>query len=143
MLFFTSFVSTFYCFTMMTTPFAWLVGSQRNVKFSEAELSEVELALWNLAKEHPCWSLDDTTMNQNNNRNINNSSPHSLLIFLIRKIFQNWRWSWKKTDPKQPQKYTLRNLTYTIEFALWVRTVPLTKLKFLDESHFNSSGIIF
>ena len=108
-------------------------GGARNFKFSADDRYELESILWRIAKEHPCWRLAEFKQQVA-------ESGFDCNDEFIRCIFKTWRWSWKKPDPKQPQKYTLDNLNYTIEYALWVRSIPFDRLKFLDESHFNSKG---
>jgi transposase len=51
----------------------------------------------------------------------------------IRSIFRSWRWSWKKPSRAQLAKYQPQNIDNYVNFALWMRSVPLEKLKFLDE----------
>ena len=111
-------------------------GGRRNVKFSAEEQLHLETDLWNIAKEHPCWTLPEFT-------NKLGELGYPVNREFVRVIFKSWRWSWKKTDPKQPQKYSLQNMNCTIDFVLWVRTVPFARLEFMDESHFNSSGKFF
>lgn len=41
---------------------------------------------------------------------------------------------------KQLQKYTPENMRYYDTFVEWVRTVPVERLKFLDECHFVPKG---
>lgn len=109
-------------------------GGARNFKYSLEVQHELEKLLWSLAIVHPTWSLAEFVVELNNNGFLVNRE-------FIRVIFHKWRWSWKRADPKQPHKYSIPNMNYTIEFVLWIRTVPFTRLKYLDESHFNSKGL--
>jgi hypothetical protein len=54
----------------------------------------------------------------------------------IRSIFRKWRWSWKKPCRSQLEKYSSANIENYIHFVLWVKTVPLERVKFLDEGKF-------
>lgn len=58
-----------------------------------------------------------------------------LKVEYIRSIFRHWRWSWKKPSRSQLEKYTDSNVEHYINFVLWVKEVPLEKLKFLDEGN--------
>lgn len=109
-------------------------GGHRWCKFSERDRYILEARLWQTAKEHPCWRIQDFVEDLI-------LAGFSVNREFVRRIFKTWRWSWKRADPKQPHKYTLENMNYTIDFVLWIRTVPLDKVKFLDESHFNSKGM--
>ena len=112
-------------------------GGARYSKFSDEERFLLESKLWECVKSHPCWSISEFV------DFITEEAQYDVNDQFIRRIFKGWRWSWKKSDAKQPQKYSLGNINYSIDYNLWVRTVPFQKLKFLDESHFNSKGMFF
>lgn len=57
-------------------------------------------------------------------------------VTFIRNIFKSWNWSWKKPDFKQPQKYTTENINYYFTYLDAIQTIPIEKLHFLDECHF-------
>jgi transposase len=54
----------------------------------------------------------------------------------IRRTFLRWKWSWKKPQKKQVQKYTPVNIEKYTRFVVGIRDLPLEKIKYLDESHF-------
>lgn len=56
----------------------------------------------------------------------------------IRRIFKAWGWSWKKPSYVQLAKFSVENISYYVDFVVWlVRQNPL-RCKFLDEAHFSS-----
>lgn len=59
----------------------------------------------------------------------------------IQNVFQDWKWSWKKPDEKQPQKYTMENLNYYITYLSAIQDIPLKKLFFFRWMPFWSSEV--
>ncbi len=59
----------------------------------------------------------------------------------IKKIFKQWKWSFKKASKKQVNKYTQANIITYFRFGLFLDGVENWKLKYLDESHFESSSL--
>ena len=56
----------------------------------------------------------------------------------VRKIFHTWKWSWKKAEHRQLQKFSHQNIRRYLAFLKWLHSVPKEKVKFLDEGHFVS-----
>jgi len=59
----------------------------------------------------------------------------------VRRIFKSWRWSFKKPQFIQLQKYTAHNILYYGDFITWIYDKPWHRLKFLDESHFEANDV--
>jgi hypothetical protein len=60
--------------------------------------------------------------------------------FILR-IFKEWKWSFKKTSKKQIYKYSTKNIIRYFNFIKKIQTLDMHKLKYLDESHFESKGL--
>jgi len=56
-------------------------------------------------------------------------------------MLQSWGWTQKKKQRKQINKFKIPNLTYYSVFLHEVKKIPFSKLKFIDESRFNSRDI--
>jgi hypothetical protein len=61
----------------------------------------------------------------------------------IRAIFKEWKWSWKRPSFKQLQKYTPENMGKYAAYVAWIAMQDLTKMKFMDEVHFVSKGMLY
>ena len=49
----------------------------------------------------------------------------------------------KKGSVTNPDKYTVHNLLYAMDFVSWVRQQDPSRLKYLDESHFENWGNLY
>lgn len=49
---------------------------------------------------------------------------------------------WKVPESKQINKYKLENMQYYAHFLSWIQEQDPTRLKFLDESHFQAKGTL-
>ena len=59
----------------------------------------------------------------------------------VARIFQKWRWSWKKPEYKQLNKCTHKNIQYYISYLRWLHSKSTwDNIKFLDEVHFVPKG---
>jgi hypothetical protein len=56
-------------------------------------------------------------------------------------MFKHWRWSWKIPVYKQIQKYTEENIEYYQEYLLNVFSIPMSRLKFMDEVSFSKKDV--
>ena len=52
-------------------------------------------------------------------------------------MFKTWKWSFRKKNPIQFLKYRPENLLYYVIYLAGIQGIPLNRLKFLDESHFD------
>jgi len=59
----------------------------------------------------------------------------------LSRIFLSWRWSWKRPDYRQLNKYTTENISYYFTYVMNIISLPCDKLKFADESHFVSKDL--
>ena len=62
-------------------------------------------------------------------------------LMFVSRIFKKWRWSFKKPSYEQLNKYTQENILYYATYQHCIKEIPWYRLKFADESHFNSKGI--
>jgi hypothetical protein len=101
--------------------------------FLTTEVDElIQALLWCLVQLHPHYRVRDHT---------NALSDITSILFkrnFALQLFKNWRWSWKKPAMQRVQKYTGENITYYTHWVILVPHIPLTQLKFCDESHFVS-----
>jgi hypothetical protein len=55
----------------------------------------------------------------------------------IQRIFQKWKWSWKKPFRRHVLKYTEANIRVYMNFIAWLATqYDWTRIKYMDESSF-------
>jgi hypothetical protein len=60
----------------------------------------------------------------------------------VRRIFQSWGWSWKVPTVVQLHKFTPDNMARYLDYVIFMRSIPLHRIVFTDESHFCSRGAI-
>ncbi len=60
----------------------------------------------------------------------------------VRRVFASWRWSWKVPTVVQLHKFTPQNIERYVNYLVFVAGIPLNRLKFADEIHFVSKGIL-
>lgn len=58
----------------------------------------------------------------------------------ITRVLQSWNWSFKVPTRVNIRKFTLENVEYYFNYYAWAKHQALGKLKFCDESHFNSDS---
>lgn len=100
-------------------------------KFSHEEKKKIELVLFQAVQKNPITSIPELLELIRNETSLNPSNIY------IRRIFSQWRWTWKKPESRNINKYTPENMTYYGEFLLWIRHIPIFKLKYMDEAHFD------
>lgn len=114
------------------------LGGCRHFKFTEEEHQNFRVLLWIHAKEDPTKKLRDYQ---------NSLEVYGYFVSkeFIRKIFVEWKWSWRVPSYKQIQKYTEKNLKRYSDYITWISSRNLLNLKFLDEVHFvaKSKVLIF
>ncbi len=59
----------------------------------------------------------------------------------LSRMFRRWRWSFKKLNHKHVDKYTPRNIAYYGQYLAYIRTVPMNRIKYMDEASFSSRGM--
>ncbi len=55
-------------------------------------------------------------------------------------LFKSWRWSFKKPDVHQFDKYSEANIEYYAAFLYKIQDIPWQRIKYCDESLFDSRG---
>lgn len=61
----------------------------------------------------------------------------------VKNVFKRWRWSWKKPQFRQFNKYSAANIDAYGNYLFWLYEQPdWRRIKFLDEVHFVSKGWI-
>ena len=108
----------------------------RNCKFLELDQLKIRYILWLSVLCDPTQHISDYLIILKN-QGIECSS------WVVRKVFQEWRWSWKKPCYKQLNKFTSSNIEYYRTFQLWISFQDKRKLKFMDEVHFMSASNFF
>lgn len=84
--------------------------------------------LLHFLKTHPCAKQNDVHRHL---EKIYGSISLSVSNALLKKL----GWSWRVPTRFQTHKYTVRNLYYYSQYIQVLTAIPLTKLKFADESH--------
>lgn len=64
-----------------------------------------------------------------------------LSVYAVYMLTLTFYFSWKVPETKQINKYTLENMQYYVTFLNWLQTADPSRLKFLDESHFQTKGM--
>jgi len=103
----------------------------RGLKFGEENDNLIQGLLWRHVVLHPSFNIAN---------HVAALVPFGVIVSpsFVKRIFRNWRWSWKKPTIQHINKYTPENVRY---YERWVSLVPLLPfdgLKFCDESHFVS-----
>lgn len=58
----------------------------------------------------------------------------------ISRVLHAWGWSFKVPTRVNVRKFTETNVEYYFNYFAWAKHQPIAKLKFCDESHFNSNS---
>jgi hypothetical protein len=65
----------------------------------------------------------------------------SFLFRWVARTFDRWHYNHKNVRYKSILKYTLANMMYYFGYVIEVRTYPMWRLKYFDESHFRNSDL--
>lgn len=96
----------------------------------------IELALWENVQTNPIQNIRDLVKDLR-------SYGCNFSARYVKCIFKRWKWSWKKPQFKQLNKYSIKNIEYYGSFVFWLHSLTDWKqVKFLDEVHFVSKGIV-
>jgi len=109
-------------------------GGLRNFKFSSLEHQKIRSIIWLLC------NIDPTQKIQNYVTKLQELGYDCGREF-VRKIFCEWKWSWKKPEYIQLQKYTEENVKRYKDYAEWIVNQDLSKVKYMDEVHFVSKNV--
>ena len=94
--------------------------------------------LWDVNKTNPTSHIQSICQELHEYTGLNVSATY------VKNVFKKWRWSWKKPQFKQINKYSIKNISYYADFLSWLYSVPnIRQVKFLDEVHFMSKGVTF
>jgi hypothetical protein len=58
----------------------------------------------------------------------------------LRRKLKRWGMTWKKTEHIQINKFTTQNILYYAVYVTSILDFPVNRLKYADESHFESRG---
>lgn len=105
----------------------------RHWSFDENDKRLIQLILWTYAQEDP-------TRNLNEFVEILCQHNFHCSKYIVRMIFKQWWWSWRKPSFKQTNKYTAENIQYYGDYMDWARRQDRRRLKFMDEVHFVTNG---
>jgi len=109
-------------------------GGVRFTKFNPLEHQQIRAILWLLCTADPTRNLESyVSKTQELGFGVHRE--------FVRKIFLEWKWSWRRPSRKQLQKYTLQNRRRYAEYVEWIVQQDLRKVKFLDEVHFVSADV--
>lgn len=106
-------------------------GGYRGSKYTEADETILQSVIWNVI----------TTQEQTNLQELVNALARYNFVYSrtwVSRLLKKWRWSFKIPGVTQAQKYSIANLEYYAEFCHWLNEVDLTKVKFMDEVHFDA-----
>jgi hypothetical protein len=105
------------------------------MKFTEQQHQQIKTILWLEVRIDPTQSISSYVRGLHR-RGFLCSREY------VRRIFHQWRWSFKKPTYRQLQKYTVRNQEYYFGFLIWLasKRAEWQHFKFMDEVHFVSSG---
>lgn len=104
----------------------------RGLKFTVEVDELIQALLWRLVHLYPHYCEWDYT------NTLSDITGMPFKCNFVLHIFKNWCWSWKKPVVQHVQKYTPENITYYTCWVTLVPLIPITQLKFCDESHFMS-----
>jgi hypothetical protein len=100
------------------------------MKFTPEQHAEIRKILWLYIKNFPITNFRELT-------EVLMKHGFDVSRTFVQNILKQWKWPFKKADPKQPLKYTPQNLAYYLEFIQRVEKIDYSKLHYLDESSFN------
>ncbi|MHB1873221.1 MAG: hypothetical protein ACYCT1_20605 [Steroidobacteraceae bacterium] len=108
----------------------------RKIKFTETDKKVISFLLWLKIQEDPTQHISDY---------VSFLEEHEFFCSreYVRQIFKCWRWSFKRPTTKQIQKYSQKNVEYYYGYVSWLQNQNWIHLKFMDEVHFVSRGLIF
>ena len=111
-------------------------GGIRRQKWDSETKLDLEMLVWSNISENPFLGLKELQQKIHNAKGITVSKTW------LRKLLKKWKWSMKKPEWKQIQKYSEENITYYIQFVKWIQSLPTwTNVKTFDEAHFRSSDM--
>jgi len=109
-------------------------GGARNFKFSPEDYPKIHTTIFDFIKDHP-----DATQREIVEHVA--EAGWQINSMFVSRLFARWGFTRKKKLRKQIGKFHLNNLIYYAEFLVEVKKIPWSRLKFLDESSFNSRDI--
>jgi len=118
-------------------------GGSRNVKFDESERKRIESVLEQFILSKPTSSLRVKWSFINYYQDVVahcNKNGIELNDTWVSRAFRRMRFTQKVINHKQKHKYTDDNVAYFVEFVQALREEDKRKIKYCDESHFNSRG---
>ncbi len=110
-------------------------GGCRNRKFSAVQMEKIKELLWAYCKKNPTLQILEYQ------QEILKKLHLSISASTIRRIFKQWKWTWKNVEYKQINKYNHENIVYYGKYLLWLsEQINWKHIKFLDEAHFVNRG---
>ena len=58
----------------------------------------------------------------------------------LSRMLKRWRWSFKNINHKHVRKFMQHNILYYGQYLVNIRTIPMDRIKFIDEASFSSRG---
>jgi len=110
-------------------------GGPKTFKFDFYTRNLIEELIWILVCEDPTNVLNYYVVKARKILNVDINNQY------VSRIFKRWGWSWKIIDIRKIEKYTPKNIFKYYIHALCMSSLPLSKLKFLDESGFQLKDI--
>jgi len=111
-------------------------GGKRWTKLpAEINLS-LELHLWSELRRDPTTDCAALAQSANQAAGLPLCDRYS-----VSRILRKWGWSWKITGHKQIAKYAVHNMEWYCRYVFAIRLVPWHRLRYLDESHFESRSL--
>ncbi|KAM9980148.1 hypothetical protein ACTFIZ_006396 [Dictyostelium cf. discoideum] len=109
-------------------------GGKRYSKYSEEVYNNIEDLLFEIIIDDPILRVGEIKQKlKNHNVHLSNTS--------IKRIFKKWKWSFKKPDMKQINKYTQANIDYYKFFLEFINRVDWKDVIFCDEVSYQSRSL--
>lgn len=116
-------------------------GGARKYKWHGEDLHHLRQALWTILQLNPLAGISDF---QNALAEEFDYPPELIPSSgWLSEEFKRWGWSFTKPDYRQIHKYTKENIQYYCTYLYNIQNIAWDKIKFADESHFDSRGMIF
>jgi len=112
-------------------------GGSREHKYTKEDHLKIQMKLWDTCRLSPLSRLGEY---RRACRSLGDKFK-KIGLSTISRVFASWRWSFKKPNRKQFNKYKSQNMTYYIAVKHYLQNIPWVKLKFIDESHFKSADL--
>eukprot|EP01119_Soliformovum_irregulare_P010156 TRINITY_DN2479_c0_g1_i3.p1 TRINITY_DN2479_c0_g1~~TRINITY_DN2479_c0_g1_i3.p1 ORF type:complete len:134 (-),score=11.93 TRINITY_DN2479_c0_g1_i3:489-890(-) len=110
----------------ITQIFIQNIGGKRYETWGPEERHKMHFLIWSFVKRDPARSFQEVKHHLSQN-------GIELSRTTIRRVFKEWRWSFKAVEYKQKNKFTVDNAKRYVTFIRFLCMIDHRKLKFMDE----------